>query len=474
MNFLSRIFKARRKRSLEAGGGGRRWDSAPSISNLNASLDAGGPAIRRRGAYYARNNPHVSNAINAHVANIIGTGIRPRSRHPDPEMRKRLNSAFEQWIAQADIAGRTDFYGLQAQAVRNVIEAGEAFARFRVDTDSPVMPLRLQMLASDQIDSTLHRDLDGGTRIRAGVEFNADGRRTFYHVLPARPGDPNGVNWNPFRVPASEVMHVFEALEVGQVRGLSALAPVLLRVHDLDQYEDAQLVRQKVAALFAGFLIDPNGDAAGFDGTKDDSILSTGLEPGTLKVLPPGYDIRFSDPAEVGNVNDFIKAQLRAIAAGIGVTYEQMTGDLEGVNYSSIRAGLIEYRRRVDTFRWTVFIPQFCRPVWERFINMAVLTGMIPASELDRDAASLLAVEWHPPAWEYVDPLKDIKADREAVEAGFKSRSQVINELGEDPEQVDAQRAEDTGRSARLGLSEAENGGDPTAPDDETEDRPNA
>src|SRR5512132_3795063 len=127
--------------------------------------------------------------------------------------------------------------------------------------------------------------------------------------------------WRRVRIDASEIQHILEPLAPGQVRGLPWLTPVLLRLHELDQYEDAQLVRQKVAALFAGFLMDPDGNAStAFAGDTANGVMTSGLEPGTLKVLPPGYDIKFSDPAETGdNYKPFIDQQLRSIAAGIAL-----------------------------------------------------------------------------------------------------------------------------------------------------------
>ena len=80
-----------------------------------------------------------------------------------------------------------------------------------------------------------------------------------------------------------------------------------------------------------------------------DGIALAGLEPGTLQILEPGEDIKFSDPADVGgSYSEFLRTQFRAVAAAIGITYEQLTGDLTGVNYSSIRAGLLEFRRRCE------------------------------------------------------------------------------------------------------------------------------
>ena len=211
---------------------------------------------------------------------------------------------------------------------------------------------------------------------------------------PSVPGDPFNRALAPIRMDAGDILQVFEPLAPGQVRGLPWLAPVLLRLHELDQYEGAQLVRQKVSALFAGFLIDPDGNASSaFAGDTANGVMTSGLEPGTLKVLPPGYDIKFSDPAETGdNYEPFIDQQLRSIAAGLGITFEQLTGDMTGVNCSSARVALIEFRRRVEALQQQVIVHQFCRPVWDRFIGMAVLSGALP------ETAIRAPVRWVPPA----------------------------------------------------------------------------
>jgi lambda family phage portal protein len=282
-----------------------------------------------------------------------------------------------------------------------------------------------------------------------------------------------GVSWAPVRVLAEDMLHIYEILEPGQVRGLSAFASVLLRLSTLDKAEDAQLVRQMVAAMLMGFVVDPNGDGAGVAGAQTGSVLVGGLEPGTLKTLSAGQDIKFSEPANVGDGADFLKGQLRGIATGLGLTYEQLTGDLSGVNYSSIRAGLIEHRRRVDALRGGVLIPQLCVPVWQRFVRLQVLLGEIPAADYDRAPDTWESVEWFPPAWPWVDPLKDVEAEKAAVDAGFKSRAQVINERGEDPDAVDTMRAADRDREGRLGLSglgAAPTPSEPTASEKDADD----
>ncbi|GKS79292.1 hypothetical protein wHmb_05450 [Wolbachia pipientis] len=143
-----------------------------------------------------------------------------------------------------------------------------------------------------------------------------------------------------------------------------------------------------------------------------------------------------------------MKQQLRAIAVGMGITYEQLTGDLTGVNYSSIRAGLIEFRRRCAMLQHNVVVFQFCRPVWCRWLELAILSG-----ELDISEKGAKKVKWIAQGFDWVDPLKDQQAQQMAVRNGFKSRSEVVSELGYDIEEIDQEIAEDQRRASELGLS---------------------
>jgi lambda family phage portal protein len=444
-----------RRRGFDAAGGGRRWEGTNGIDALNASILAGATTAARRAGWYARNNPWVASAVQGLVANAIGAGVKPRSKHPDPAVRARLHALWQRWTDLADAAGLTDFYGLQALELRATIEGGESFARLRfVDADTS-LPLAIDLLDREQVPTDLHREISAGARIRAGIEFDAAGRRVAYHCYRNRPGDALApMSMDMVRVAAADMLHLFQPLAAGQLRGITWLAPILLRLHELDQYEDAALVKAKVAALFTGFIRDPDGSVAGLNnGTAVNGILNVGMEPGSLIPLPPGADIQFSDPADPGDYGAFVKNHIRAIAAGLGVPYELVSGDLEGVTYSSIRAGLVEFRRRIEQLQYAVIVFQFCRPVWERFVRLAALSGAIKARGFDRDPAPWLAVEWLPPKWDWVDPLKDARAEIEQIRTGLKSRSQSIAERGYDIEEVDAAIAADRAREEHLGLS---------------------
>lgn len=448
-------------RRFEGAGGGRRFAGRPFHGNENAEILAVLGTLRGRAAHAAANNPWIANAVAAWVSALVGTEIRAASGHPDPEVRERKQRLFETWKARADADGVNSFAALTAIAVRRMIIAGECFA-LMIATPAG---LRVRLIDPELIDVSETRELGGGRRIIAGIEFDAEGNRVAYHLLRRLPTDRFAATYGDReRVPAADMIHLFNPIAPGQVRGLTWLASVLLRLSELDKLEDAQLLRQQIAAMFAVFFTDTNGTATynPFEGLQTGSVLDSGLEPGTAKFVPSGWDVKTATPIEGQQSVEYIRLQLRAIAAGLGVPEHLLTGDLSQVNYSSIRAALVEFRRRVDAIQYNVVIHQFCRPIWERFITLAVLSGELSAPDFESNSADYLAAEWYPPAQDWVDPEKDAKAEALAVASGFKSRRQVVAERGYDVETLDAEIAADREREASLNLSFA--GGAATAP----------
>ncbi|MFD2030614.1 phage portal protein [Ancylobacter dichloromethanicus] len=214
------------------------------------------------------------------------------------------------------------------------------------------------------------------------------------------------------------------------------------------------LPARKIGALLTGFVTSTDGEVP-FDGEEaGPGMLEGGLEPGTLKVLAPGQDVSFSDPAEIGQeAIEFMKVTAREIAAGLGIPYEQLTGDLSGVNYSSIRAGLVDFRRRVEALQYGVLVFQMCRPTWRRFVTAEVLAGRLSAPGFFTDPAPYLAAKWITPKREWVDPKKDVEAEISAIGAGLMSRREAVAARGTDIEALDAEIASDKARAEGLGLT---------------------
>lgn len=428
----------------------------PATSDINTLVFRSADTLRSRSRDMVRRNPWATNALDAFVGNCIGTGIKPQSQHPDAQVKEKIQALWLRWTDEADAAGLTDFYGLQAIACRSVMEAGECFIRLRprLPKDELSVPLQLQLLEAEHLPTSETRQLESGNYVRAGIEFNGIGRRVAYHLYREHPGDTTNpmASTELVRVPADSVLHLFRPIRPGQLRGQPWLTQVLIKLYELDQYDDAELVRKKTAAMFAGFVTKNSPEDRLLNEQAPDSSGTslTGLEPGTLQVLLPGEDVKFSTPADVGATYEtFMRVQLRSIAAGMGITYEQLTGDLTGVNYSSIRAGLLEFRRRCEQFQHQVIVFQMCRPIWRTWIDAAILSGALPKRG---DLDSYYDVKWIPPGFAWVDPLKDIKAQIMAVRAGFKSRAEVVSEQGYDAEALDREIAADNKRADSLGL----------------------
>jgi lambda family phage portal protein len=423
--------------------------------------------LRAKSRDLVRRNTWAHAALESYVANAVGTGIKPQSMVKDADLRETIQTLWSDWTETADAAGLTDFYGLQALACRAMLEGGEALVRLRYRRPEDGLPvaLQLQVLEPEHLPVTLNNQADNGNMIRAGIEFDGLGRRVAYHLYRSHPEDgalapmSGAGGLQTVRVKADEIIHLFRPLRPGQIRGEPWLARALVKLNELDQYDDAELVRKKTAAMFAGFItrLGPEDHLMGEGAADPSGVALAGLEPGTLQILEPGEDVRFSQPADVGgSYSEFLRMQFRAVAAAMGVTYEQLTGDLTQVNYSSIRAGLLEFRRRVEALQHGVIVHQLCRPIWRAWMEQAVLEGTLALPGFARGGAAkrrgYLACKWIPQGWQWVDPEKEFKALQLAIRSGLMSRSEAISSFGYDAEDVDREIATDNARADSLGL----------------------
>jgi len=456
------MFSAWRRRlgaligGFDAGLGNRRLRGfVASRAHVNTLIQAAGADMTARARYLIRNNGYAANAVEAFAANAVGYGIKPKSRAAEPEIRAAIHKLWAMWCDEADSEWLTDFYGLQRRVARELFIAGEVFVRIRSrwPEDGLVVPLQLQLIPSEMLPLT-NRSLDNGNALRHGIEFDKIGRRVAYHFYRRHPGDVTdpGLTGETVRVPASEVIHVVDPVDAGQLRGVSRFAPAIVKLFLLDQYDDAELDRKKVAAMFAGFVRRPAPEYGAQD-TDGDGAEIMPLEPGQLQVLGPGEDITFSTPADVGGQYEaFQYRTLLQVSAALGIPYAVLTNDMVKANYSNTRAALLEFRRRIEAFQYSVLVYQFCRPIYARWIAVAALSGALDLPNWRARRREYQSAEWLTPKWEWVDPLKDAKAEIEQIRAGLKSRAQAVAERGMDIEELDAEIAQDCARARALGL----------------------
>ena len=415
---------------------GRRTDGWYAAGgDANTEIGAGLLVLRNRSRELLRNNPYATKAIAELVGNTVGTGIVPQAKTGNPTLDAIIDAEWPYFAENCDPGGQLDYYGMQSLVVRSTAESGDGIVRFRqrLSTDNFRVPLQLQVLEGDYLDSARTMGTAAGHIIQ-GVQFNMIGQREAYWLYNYHPGgvymlNPRGgILSQP--VAASEVMHTYNILRPGQVRGVPWLAPVMLALRDLDDYRDAERMRKKTEACLAGIVTRAEGSGGLPIGAKStDPKTGNTLErmyPGMIEYLKPGEDIKFNSPQATGGYREYLTTELQGIGAGIDVPYELLSGDLSLVNYSSYRAGMLGFRNAIEAFRWLTLIPMFCRPTWRRFIDALVTTGKLQQPNY--------SVQWTAPKFESVDPLKDAMAELKKIRTGTLTLPEAISQNGYDPE----------------------------------------
>ena len=457
--------------------------------------------LRRKSRDQARRNPYAGAAIDKLTSNIVGSGIVPRSmaarptiglaaeeaervKQEDAAFRARVQALHLEWTDAADSVGAHDYFGLQALAVRGMVEGGETFTRLRTRllTDGLPVPLQLQVMEGEHCPHLKNEPTNG---IRQGIQYDAIGKRTGFWLYREHPGD--GVitadGFAPVLVPATDVCHLYRAGRPGQDRGEPWLARALRTLYDLDGYLDAELVRKKNTARLVGFIkrkldeVDesPGGGPLGTDPPDDDGAAALEFEPGTLQVLGDNEDVTFSDPKDVGpNFEMFVREAKRQVAAAVGLLYEVLSGDYSQLNDRTLRAALNDFRRAVECWQHHLVVFQFCRPVWNRWFELALFSGALVLPQ-GMTRAQAAAVDWIPQAWPYIHPVQDVQGKTMEVQAGLSSRTRKVAEGGYDAEKIDAENKADNDRADALDLAYTSDGRRATkveAADDDPADPP--
>lgn len=444
----------------------RSW--IPGISGPNAMLIAGASDMRDRSRDLTRKFPLLNGAYDTIASNIVGTGIRALSKTQDEGLRKLIAATWDEWCRYCDVEGVNHWAAILDMAVRQRYESGEVFIRFiPIDPDLGLtVPLQIQMLEAEQVPYYKNEKLPNGNIIIAGVEFDELGRRVAYHIYKKHPGEINlyGGTSETMRVGASEILHYFKPLRPGQVRGLPECFAAQATARNLMIYDDAELIKKQTASMAMGFIVTPDVDGA-FNSDANDPDAGPGeavakMEPGSILALEPGEDVRFNNPAESGSSYEpFIKHTHRGLAASINMSYEEFSLDLSNVNFSSIRAGLNQSQRKYRKEQGRI-INMICMPVWRAWFDIAVLAGVFNITDYSDNRSEYNRVQFQPPGWAYVNPLQEVNAKIKEVEAGFKSREQIVAEMGYDIEEVDLAIQRDQDRAERLGLKLSISGGD--------------
>jgi lambda family phage portal protein len=435
------------------------WIIAPL--SADAAMRGRLSALRSRCRDLERNNEWARGFLRTLENNVVGeAGIslqmrireigRDGTERFDEIANDRIENAWWQWgrKGKCTICGRHSWRDVQRIVVRSLGRDGEILLRKIRQRDG----LRLQIIEADLLDENANFIASNGNEVRFGVEIDGNRAVVAYHLLGRHPGDMDFQSnaGSRVRIPAEDILHLFLSERPDQSRGIPWLVASMTRLKMLDGYAEAELVAARTGAAKMGFFTKNTPD--GWDGEIDgEGNLSMDASPGTIEELPPGVDFKsWSSDHPNSGYGDFVKSGLRGVASSLGISYNTLSSDLEGVNYSSIRAGLIEERevwKAIQRF----LIEHMCEDIFSEWLSLELLSGRLGLPYEKKWKFDV--PEFQGRRWSWVDPKKDMEAAILGIRSGQTSLRQVIAQQGGDIYDVLRSQKADTELAASLGVT---------------------
>ncbi|PHO10322.1 phage portal protein [Malaciobacter canalis] len=432
----------KQKRSFHAANTGNLYSSWVT-SQITADVDIKRDlkSIRNRSRDLMQNDDYAKRFKRMIKSNVVGNkGIKLQNRAKDPNgnLDKKANQQIEEnwnkWCKKGncDVTGKYSFTDLTKLAIGAIAEDGEVLIR-KVKGYDNNFKFALQIIEADHLDETLN---DPNRNIVMGIEFDKWQKPIFYHVLKTHPGSQELAHTNRKheRIPANQIIHLFLPIRISASRGIPWMHTAMTRMKMVNGYEEAELVGARVAASKGGFYTqNAEGDEYAGD-TEIDGTPANEITPGEFEVLPAGWGFETYDPQHPNTAfKDFMKVVLRGIASGLDVSYNTLSNDLEGVNFSSLRSGVLEEREV-----WKELQSWLCEhlhdDVYADWLDMALLTATVklPYTKLEK----FNNPHWLPRGFAWVDPLKDTQSNILLNKEGLKTHSEIFAEMGKDIEEV--------------------------------------
>lgn len=439
---------------------------ASLLQSGNAEVRGALRILRGRSRTLSNDSEYPKRVLSLYRQNVIGAhgiGLQMKIQKPDGTLDRDANAEIERaWAVQSKQAnfsadGRSCRASFERAAIHNCARDGEVIIE-KCYSRKFKYGIAFRFVDPDLLDETLNVpkgafSVDGvrkanGTQIRMGVEVDEFERPVAYWFRSRHPGDDllqNDGGQSYVRKEAKYIIHAFlnEQQRPGVYRGIPWMFAAIRRVAMLLGYEEAALVNARVGAskmLYYKQPDDPADEAAGGafgedEGPDERDFLKTEMEAGSIGLLPKGWSIETWDPTYPNDqMQTFVKQMLRAFSAGMGINYNSLSSDLEGVSLSSLRHGANADRDTYEELQhW--FIEQVETQMFESWLEIALdigAIGRLPGSAFDRlNFPQFFARQFRSP-----DPQKDVAADAQAVALGIKSRTQICNERGVDFEEV--------------------------------------
>jgi len=457
------------------------WITQPAL--IDSDIRGGLTALRARSREEAQNNGYYKGFLRDLGENVVGAqGFQLISKPMDSDTLVDIeakNSIERHWKIWQKKESRPEMSGLGFNqfcklVIRSAAQDGEVFIWER--KGERVNPYRysLRLMEPGSVDINVNTEGQGagvaganvakGNVVRMGVEYDADRFPVAYHVLASERDVEFFIHANTgrkyIRVPSNEIIHLFLNDGIWQTRGVPWIHPALLRFNQLGKYEEAELISARGGASKMGFITDAD-DGTGYTGDDDedeadDDELIEEFVPGMIGRLKKGQEFFGFNPDHPNTgFKDFVKANLRGIAAALGESYNQFAQDLEGVSFGSLRQGALSERAVWMGLQQWLIEEAFDR-IFSTWLESGLQAGAItnrngrplPFERLDKFSEH----EWQPRRWDWIDPLKDTSADRVQQEDLTMSRSERIRKRGRQPTEVFQEIAVENELMTTLGI----------------------
>lgn len=429
--------------------------------------------VRARSREAARNDGLIRRFLGLLVTNVIGAdAIRLQAQPHDADgnldklAADSIERAWREWskAENCDLAGELDFGSMQRLAVRQIARDGELLVEESIGPTAGPWGYALTLIDPERLDREMNVDLPDGGRIVMGVETDSHGRRRAYHVVERGAGAISsllsgyaGSGREHRRIPAERMLHLFLREDADQTRGMPWTAAALPNLQQLGAFEEAAIVRARAATNKVAFVKTTEGSDLSSVKRDEDGGLIEELEPATVEYLEAGQELQVYDPSYAsGDFEPFVKAVTRRLASALETSYNSLASDLEGLSFSTLRQAVID-----DRDLWRVvqgwFGLAFCNRIFKTWLVQSasfghlIIPGFTPIqmlANLDR----LRQVRWQGRGWDWVDPVKDIVANKEAIALGTMTVSEIIRARGRDPQEVFAERAAELKELAAMGI----------------------
>lgn len=422
------------------------WSVTPTT--VDAVIYQHWSTLVARSREQAENNDHAAKFLSLCEINVVGpSGFTMKSQVKDPSGRpdlvaqKSIEDAWNEWsqVGNCDVTGTLGLSDIEKLAIKSVASDGEFIAAHRYGPEFP-HGYAIQVLDPVTLDPCHFEKLSNGNVIRHGIEFNGNGKPVAYHFKEV---DERQIGYMQAlkatqRIEAENIIHIFLPERVGQKRGLPWMRTALWRMKMLNGFEDAAITKARLGASAAGFFKNPEADPD----DMDDLPMEAG-EPGQFYDIGNREFVQWDPQFPSNEFDPFVKAMLRSIASGLKVSYNNLASDLTSVNFSSIRQGALDEREMWKGLQeW--FIGQWSKKVFGKWIISALLNQKImvankagimrplPFEKLDK----YKPVAFRGRRWAWIDPNSEMKATELALAMKLMSRTQAIEDLGRDPEDV--------------------------------------